>query len=83
MDCAGHQTDEPVLLHVVGRNILPSRARPVPFTVWWRKGGTRPARAEALHSLRAILPHLLFYRTSTKSGKNPIPLKNSLLMASQ
>jgi len=67
-----------------------SLSRPVPFTsftVCWRKGGTRPARADALPcpaflpSLRAIMPHLPFLRTSEKSGKNTIsskvPPKNS------
>jgi hypothetical protein len=45
MDRAGDQTDEPVLLHVVDHNILPSLdpCHLHPFSVCWRKGGRRPA----------------------------------------
>ena len=59
MHHAGDQTDEPVLPPSCCWPQHPSLSRPVPFKVCWGKGGTRPARADALHSLRANMPHLL------------------------
>ncbi len=61
MDRAGDQTDEPVLLHVVDHNILPSLDPcPLhPFSVCWRKGGRRPAHVDALHSFLPCSPSCL------------------------
>ena len=59
MHHAGDQTDEPVLPPSCCWPQHPSLSRPVPFKVCGGKEGTRPARADALHSLRANMPHLL------------------------
>ena len=79
--------EEPVLLHVVGRNILPSRAPYAAVYSFLETGGTlppmptpapTPAPTAILPSLRlrAIMPHLLFSGLVLESGKNTISFRN-------